>query len=66
MSGSEGRTITGIPGMTSVPFLRSNKLSSDHSETLIVLKPHLLIQPPTESVTTRSWFGTETRLPGNF
>ncbi|HEV2689509.1 MAG TPA: type II and III secretion system protein, partial [Bryobacteraceae bacterium] len=66
MSGSEARTITGMPGMTSVPFLRSNKISTDHSETLIVLKPHLLILPPSESATWRAWCGTETKLPGNY
>jgi general secretion pathway protein D len=66
ISGSEARTITGIPGMSSVPFLRSNKVTTDHSETLIVLKPHLLILPPTETATWRAWVGTETKLPGNY
>jgi hypothetical protein len=66
MTGSEARTITGIPGMSSVPLLRSNKKNSDDSATLIVLKPHLLNLPPTETATWRAWCGTETRLPGNF
>jgi general secretion pathway protein D len=66
MSGSEARTITGIPGMTSVPLLRSNKVTKDESATLIVLKPHLLNLPPTETATWRAWCGTETKLPGNY
>jgi len=66
MSGSEARTITGIPGMTSVPLLRSNKVTKDDSATLIVLKPHLLNLPPTETATWRAWCGTETKLPGNY
>jgi general secretion pathway protein D len=66
ISGSEARTITGIPGMSAIPFLRSNKVTTDHSETLIVLKPHLLVEPPTELPTWRAWCGTETRLPGNY
>lgn len=66
MSGSEARTITGIPGIARIPLLRSNKINRDDSQTLIVLKPHLLILPPTETATWRAWCGTETRLPGSF
>jgi len=66
MTGSEARTITGIPGMSAVPFLRSNKVTKDNSETLIVLKPHLLSFPPTETATWRAWCGSETRLPAQF
>ena len=62
MTGSDARTITGIPGVSLVPFLRSNTHNRDNSETLIVLKPHLLILPPTESVTKEAWVGTETKL----
>ena len=66
MTGSEARTITGIPGISTVPFLRSNRVTIDNSETLIVLKPHLLNLPPTETATWRAWCGTETRLPAEF
>jgi hypothetical protein len=38
-------------------------VNKDHGQTLIVLKPHLLILPPAESATWRAWSGTETKLP---
>jgi general secretion pathway protein D len=63
MTSSEARTITGIPILSLVPLLRSNKVNKDNGATLIVLKPHLLILPPSESPTWRAWCGTETKLP---
>jgi general secretion pathway protein D len=63
MTSSEARTITGIPILSLVPLLRSNKINKDYGATLIVLKPHLLIEPPSESPTWRAWCGTETKLP---
>jgi general secretion pathway protein D len=63
MTSSEARTITGIPILSLIPLLRSNKINTDYGETLIVLKPHLLISPPSESATWRAWCGTETKLP---
>jgi general secretion pathway protein D len=66
ISGSEARTITGIPLISSIPLLRENKTNHEDSETLIILKPHLLIAPPTETATWRAYAGTETRLPVEF
>ncbi len=66
MTGSEARTITGIPLLSSIPLLRNNKTTHEDSETLIILKPHLLILPPTETATWRAYCGTETRLPVEF
>jgi len=66
MTRSEARTITGIPGLTLVPVLRSNTKTTDDGETLIVLKPHLLNLPPAESPTWRAWCGTETRWANSF
>jgi type II secretory pathway component GspD/PulD (secretin) len=66
MTRSEAETITGIPGLTLVPVLRSNTKTTDDGETLIVLKPHILNLPPTESPTFRAWSGTETRWAGSF
>lgn len=63
MTASEARTITGIPILSMIPLLRSNSVNTDHGETLIVLKPHLLILPAAESPTWRAWCGTETKLP---
>jgi len=66
MTGSEARTMTGIPILSSIPLLRENKITRDDSETLIILKPHLMILPPTETATWRAYCGTETRLPVEF
>jgi general secretion pathway protein D len=62
MTSSEARTITGIPILSRIPLLRSNNVNKDYGQTLIVLKPHLLILPPSESPTWRAWCGTETKL----
>ncbi len=66
MSKTEAVTITGMPGLSLIPFLRSNTVSKDDGATLIVLKPHLLILPPAEYPTWRAWSGTETRWAGSF
>jgi type II secretory pathway component GspD/PulD (secretin) len=66
MTRSESSTITGIPGLSTIPLLRSNTAKRDDGETLIVLKPHVLILPPTELPTWRAWCGSETRLAANF
>ncbi len=63
MTSSDAKTITGIPGMSLIPFLRSNNDTTDHGQTLIVLKPHITILPPTELPTREAWTGTETKLP---
>jgi hypothetical protein len=57
----EARAITGIPGLTLVPFLRENSRSKDRSDTLIVLKPRLLSLPPTEAMTHAAWVGSDSR-----
>jgi len=66
MSSTDARTITGIAGLTSIPFLRSNAKNRDNSETLIILKPHLLNLPPTEFPTWRAYSGSETKTPSLF
>jgi type II secretory pathway component GspD/PulD (secretin) len=63
MTASEARTISGIPGLSAIPLLRNNTVTRDHGETVIVLKPHIVIPPPTELPTSRAWSGTETRFP---
>ena len=57
---SEMRSITGFPGLISIPLLHEHTASRDRGETLIVLKPHLVNAPPTELLTTTHWVGTET------
>lgn len=66
MTRSEATTITGIPGLSLIPLMRSNSSSKDEGATLIVLKPHILILPPSETPTWRAWCGTETRWAASF
>ena len=61
MTDSDATTISGIPGLSTIPFLRKNDRNRSHGDTLIVLKPHLLSLPPTEQVTKPAWVGSETR-----
>ncbi len=61
VSTSETKAFSGLPGVMSIPFLRQNTPSSDHSETMIILKPHLLRLPATEAVMHTAWIGSETR-----
>jgi general secretion pathway protein D len=63
MTASESRTISGIPVLSAIPLLRNNSVNRDEGQALIVLKPHLLVEPPTELPTWRAWMGSETRLP---
>ena len=63
MTSSEARSITGLPILSLIPLLRSNNVNTDYGQTLIVLKPHVLALPPSESPTWRAWCGTETKLP---
>jgi type II secretory pathway component GspD/PulD (secretin) len=66
MTKSDAITITGMPGLSAIPFLRGNTVSKDDGATLIVLKPHLLTLPPSEFPTWRAWSGTETRWAASF
>jgi general secretion pathway protein D len=65
MSATEARTITGIAGLTSVPLigklLSENKIEKDRDETLIVIKPRLVIPPAGEFDSKPFWVGTESR-----
>ncbi|HMD48788.1 MAG TPA: type II and III secretion system protein [Bryobacteraceae bacterium] len=63
---SDMKSISGIPVMSLIPFLRNNTTTRDTGETLVVLKPHITILPPTEYPTWRAWTGTETKLLTDF
>ena len=39
---------------------------TDQGATLIVLKPHVTIAPPSEIATWKAWAGSETRMPPEF
>jgi general secretion pathway protein D len=61
MNGSDARTVSGLAGLSVIPFLNNNTTTRSHTETLIILKPHLLNLPPMENVPKAAWVGTETR-----
>jgi len=63
MTATEAKTISGIPGLSLIPFLRNNNVTKDNGQTLIILKPHIKILPPSELPTHGVWTGTETKLP---
>ena len=49
MTSQEAKTITGIPLLSYIPLLRQNTITKDQGATLIVLKPHVTIAPPSET-----------------
>ena len=61
MSAQEAKVITGLPLLIRVPFLRSNTITKDQGATLIVLKPHVTIAPPSDTPAWKAWTGSETR-----
>ncbi len=65
LTASESRTVTGLAGLASVPVLgalfRRTETSREEGEALLVLKPRLTSLPPSESVTTPLWTGSEAR-----
>jgi general secretion pathway protein D len=63
MSAQEAKTITGLPILSYIPFLRNNTITKDVGATLIVLKPHVTVAPPSETPAVKAWAGTETRTP---
>ncbi len=62
---SKTNNVSGIPGLKDIPgigvLLRQNTKSSEKSNLLIVLKPHLMSLPPGEFLTRSIWVGSETR-----
>jgi general secretion pathway protein D len=66
MTASEAKVVTGLPILSYIPLLRSNTISKDQGATLIVLKPHVTIAPPSDSPAWKAWAGSETRMPPEF
>jgi Flp pilus assembly secretin CpaC len=66
MTAQEAKVITGLPIISYIPLLRSNTITKDQGATLIVLKPHVTIPPPSESPSLKVWTGSETRIPAEF
>jgi general secretion pathway protein D len=63
MSAQEAKTITGLPIISRIPFLRNTTITKDQGATLIELQPHVTIAPPSDTPAWRAWAGSETRTP---
>jgi type II secretory pathway component GspD/PulD (secretin) len=65
MTATEARTISGIVGLARVPvigpLLRSNTKTDEERSILILIKPRLLMLPPSERPTQALRVGSETR-----
>lgn len=65
MSRTEATTATGIAGLSDIPLigkiLRENTSDNNRDETLLVLRPHIVIAPPSELSIHEAWVGTESR-----
>jgi general secretion pathway protein D len=66
MSAREAKVITGLPILSYIPLLRNNTITKDQGATLIILKPHVTIAPPSETPAWKAWAGSETRMPAEF
>jgi len=62
---NDSATPTGIAGLSTLPWIGGlfthHVHEQDRSDTLVVLKPHLVSLPPWEYLTPALWTGTETR-----
>jgi general secretion pathway protein D len=62
---SQTNSKTGIAGLADIPLLgwlfRKTDKQHDRAQTLLVIKPHIVIAPPSEYVTRQIWVGSETR-----
>jgi general secretion pathway protein D len=67
MNTSEARTISGLAGISSLPWLglllRQNTRENDTSEAVIVIRPRVISLPGSERPTKAFWTGSETRYP---
>jgi general secretion pathway protein D len=62
---NDAETPTGIAGLSTLPLIGGlfthHVREQDRSDTLLILKPHLVSLPPWEYVTPALWTGSETR-----
>ncbi|MCL5745163.1 MAG: hypothetical protein M1541_14770 [Acidobacteria bacterium] len=67
MNSSEARTISGLAGISSLPWLglllRQNTRENDASEAVIAIRPRIISLPGSERPTKAFWTGSETRYP---
>ncbi len=62
---TDGTTVSGILGLSNVPLigrlLRSNTVNHSSNEVLLVLRPHIVSQPPWELESPAIWVGSDNR-----
>ncbi|HNY39790.1 MAG TPA: type II and III secretion system protein [Bryobacteraceae bacterium] len=58
---SDSKGLSGLPGLAAIGPLRSNTREKDKSELLLTIRPRLTGLPPSGSVPSVIWAGTETR-----
>ena len=62
---SEARTLTGIAGLSQIPALghlfRQDTRTKDDGQALLVIRPHLISMPPSETATRTVYTGTDGR-----
>ena len=65
MSRTEATTATGMAGLSDIPLigklLRENTSDDNRDETLLVLRPHIVMAPPGALAMHEAWVGTESR-----
>jgi type II secretory pathway component GspD/PulD (secretin) len=65
VTATEVRAFTGLIGISQIPYLgqlfRENTRIDQESEALVAIRPRLLGDPPSETVTRAIWTGTETK-----
>jgi type II secretory pathway component GspD/PulD (secretin) len=67
MNASEARAISGLAGISSLPWLgplmRKNTRDEGSNEAVIVIRPRVISLPGSERPTKAFWTGSETRYP---
>jgi general secretion pathway protein D len=65
LSTQEAHQLAGIPGLSQIPYVGpifgTRERDHERHEVLILIRPHLLTPPPTESVARTFLVGTDTR-----
>ena len=65
MDSTQARTISGLAGLSTVPLMgplfRNNSKTDSKTEILLLIKPHLITLPPTETDTSPVFVGPDTR-----